>query len=91
MDFQKRVKDVSQVFDSQWNVNHDYSEKQKFLDQRKKHFNKMYDIQEKEDHKRKILYASSVEGKVERLNQKIDAMNANERFARRNDFKNNFK
>ncbi len=54
MDFQKRVKDVSQVFDSQWNVNHDYSEKQKFLDQRKKHFNKMYDIQESTNAKKII-------------------------------------
>lgn len=91
MEFNKRVKDVSQVVDSQWSVNHNYSERKQFLDNRKEHFKKMYNIQDREDHKREILYTNSVDGRLERLNQKIDAMNASERLTRRNNFKNNFK
>lgn len=91
MEIQKRVKDVSQVFDSQWNVNHNYQEVKKFHDNRREHFNRMYDIQEMEEHKKEILRANSVNGKLETLNQKIDAMTANERLQRRNEFKNNFR
>lgn len=91
MEIQKRTKDISQVFDSQWDVNHNYQEVKKFHDSRKEHFNKMYNIQDREEHKKAILRGNSVDGKIEALNQKIDAMVANERFQRRNDFKNNFR
>ncbi|MCI6266725.1 MAG: hypothetical protein MR598_07780 [Erysipelotrichaceae bacterium] len=91
MEFNKRVKDVSQVFDSQWNVNHDYQERKNFQDARKEHFNRMFQIQEKEEHKKEILRANSVDGKVQTLTEKMQAANANERFARRNEFKNNFR
>ena len=49
MEFNRRVKDVNQVFDSQWKVNHNYKERQEFLDKRQQHFNKMYNIKDKQD------------------------------------------
>lgn len=91
MEFNKRVRDVNQVFDSQWNVNHNYAEKKKFFDGRKAHFNKMYDIQEKVDRRKEILQSNSVDGKIQSLNEKMNAASANERLARRNDFRNNFR
>lgn len=91
MEFQKRVKDVSQVFDSQWNVNHNYQEVKKFHDNRRAHFNQIYNIQEREERKKEILRINSVDGKLEALNEKMSAADANERLQRRNDFKNNFR
>lgn len=91
MNFNKRVQDVSQVFDSRWNANHNYQEKKQFLDNRKEHFNKMYNIQDKDVRKQEILRANSVNGKIEGLNQRMGAVNSNERLARRNDFKSNFR
>ena len=91
MECNKRVRDVNQVFDIQWNVNHNYAEKKKFFDGRKAHFNKMYDIQEKVDRRKEILQSNRVDGKIQSLNEKMNAASANERLARRNDFRNNFR
>ena len=87
MEFNKRVKDVSQIVDSQFSVNHSYLEKQKFLDSRKNHFKRMYNIKDKEEKRKEILHASSIDGRLDRLNQKINAMNASEKLIRRNNFK----
>ena len=91
MEFQKRTKDVSQVFDSQWNINHNYQERKEFHNARKEHFNRMFQIQERGERREEILRANSVEGRVQNLNEKMRSADANERLARRNDFKNNFR
>lgn len=91
MEINKRLQDVSQVFDSRWNVNHNYKERTEFLDSRKAHFKKMYKIQDKNVQRQEILRANSIEGKLENLNQKMSAVNSNNRVAKMNDFKNNFR
>lgn len=90
MKFNKRRQDVTEVFDRRWQVNNNYQEKKQFLDDRKQHFNKLYNIKDKDERKQEILWANSVDGRIESLNQRMNAVNSNERMARRNDFKNNF-
>lgn len=91
MEFNRRVKDVNQVFDSQWKANHNYKERQEFLDKRQQHFNKMYNIKDKQDIKKEILNANSVNGRVESLNQNMRAANEGQRLNRMNNFKSNFR
>ena len=91
MEFNKRVKDVSQVFDSQWNVNHNYSEVKKFHDNRREYFMKLHNIQDKDKRNQEILRANSVDGRVEALNHKMNSMNSNMNMAKRNEFRNNFR
>lgn len=91
MEFNKRVKDASQVFDSQWKVNNNYKERQEFLNQRQEHFNKMYNIKDKQDMRKEILNANSVNGRVESLNQNMRAASEGQRLNRMNNFKNNFR
>ena len=91
MEFNKRVKHASQVFDSQWKVNNNYKERQEFLNQRQEHFNKMYNIKDKQDMRKEILNANSVNGRVESLNQNLRAASESQRLNRMNNFKNNFR
>lgn len=91
MEFNKRVQDISQVFDRNWQVNKNNVERQQFLDQRKEHFKKMYNINEKADMRREILRANSVNGQVQNLNERMQNMNNGQRIARMNDLKNNFR
>ncbi|MBQ8681760.1 MAG: hypothetical protein IJ509_02495 [Bacilli bacterium] len=91
MNINKRVQDVSQVFDRRWNVNRDYQGRQQFLDERKDHFKKMYNIHDKEDRRQEILRANSVSGQVQNLNERMQAANNEQRMIQRNDFKNNFR
>ena len=91
MNFNKRVEDVSQVFDRRWNVNQDYRGRKQFLDDRKDHFKKMYNIQDKEDRKQEILKANSVSGQVQNLNERMQAANNAQRTMQRNNFKSNFR
>lgn len=91
MEFKKRVQDVGQVFDSRWKANHGYQERKEFLDGRKQHFNKMYNIQDKDERKKEFLRASSVDGQVQRLSDKMNAADAGNRMGKMIDFKNNFR
>lgn len=87
MNFNKRVLDVGQVFDKQWNANHNYKEKQEFLDERKQHFNKMHNIVDKDARKKEILNASSVEGRVNRLEANMKSIQSNDLFRGKNNFR----
>ena len=87
MEFKRRVNDVSQVFDSQWNVNHNYQGQKQFLDARKKHFDRMHNIVDKEERKKEILQANSVEGRVRRLEENMKAASGNELLRNRNNFR----
>lgn len=91
MEFNKRVQDLSQVFDSRWKTNNNYQERKQFFDERKEHFKKMYNIHDKEDRRQEILKANSVSGQVNRLSEKMQAADASQRFMKMNEFRNNFK
>lgn len=86
-----RVQDVTQVFDRNWNVNHDRQGRKEFLDGRKEHFNKLYNIKSKEDKKQEILRTNSVDGQVKSLNDRMQALNGNQNRMRMSDFKNNLR
>lgn len=91
MNLKKRTQDLTDVFDSHWNVNHNYKERKEFLDSRKEHLDKMYDVKGKKTQRKEILWINSVDGQIEKMNKKIDAVVSNDRIVRRNDFKNNFR
>lgn len=86
-----RVQDISQAFDRNWQVNRNNTQRQEFLNSRKEHFKKMYNIQDKADHRQEILRANSVNGQVQNLNERMQAMNNSQNMMRRNDFKNGLK
>lgn len=91
MEFNKRVQDLSQVFDRNWNVNRNNQVRKEFLDHRKDYFKKMYNIPDKNEQRREILKANSVNGRVQNLNERMNNMNSGQRIARMNDLKNGFK
>ena len=91
MEINKRVQDIDQVFDRNWNVNRNNQNRQKFLDGRKEHFKKMYNIHDKEDRRQEILRSNSVSGQVENLNQRMQAVNQNQNRMKMNNIKNNFR
>ena len=91
MEFNKRVQDLSQVFDRTWNVNRNNQVRKEFLDHRKDYFNKMHNIPDKNEQRREILQANSVNGRVQNLNERMNNMNSGQRIARMNDLKNGFK
>ena len=55
MEFKGRRNDVSQVFDRQWQVSHNYQGRKQFLDARKDHFNKLHNVVDKDAQKKEIL------------------------------------
>ena len=91
MDINKRVQDIDKVFDRKWQVNNNNTQRKEFLDGRKQHFNRMFNIKDKTDRRQEILKASSVNGQVESLNQRMSAMTNGQRIARMNNFKDNFR
>lgn len=88
MENNKRLQDLTQVFDSRWNADKGRKE---FLDERKEHMKRMFNIQDKQDYRKEILRANSVNGRIENLNDKMGAANNMQRMDRLNNFKNNFK
>ena len=96
MQFNKRVQDLSQVFERTWNVNKNNQERESFLEQRKAYFKKIHNIsddaeQRKADRRREMLRANSVGGQVQNLNERMNNMNGSQRIDRMNSFKSNFK
>lgn len=89
MEINRRVQDVTEVFDRRWNVNKNKANEA--VNDRKQHFNKMFNIQDKNDQRKEILYQNSVEGQVNALNERMNAMNQGNRINRMNNFRNGFK
>ncbi len=87
MEFQKRTNDIEKVFDQRWKANHNYDEIQKKMEQRQQHFNKMYHIRDKNERKKEILEANSVNGQIKRLEENMRAASGNELFRNRNSFR----
>lgn len=78
----KRNNDLTEVFDQKWNANHGNNE---IVQQKKKDFNlKMFGIRDKNDVKKEMREANSVNGRVNNLNQKMSAMNNMNRFNNNN-------
>ena len=86
-----RVQDVSQVFDRNWQVNHDMAGRQAMVDNRKKHFDKMYNIKSKEDKRAEMRRLNSVDGQVKSLNDRMQSMTSSQNRMKVNDFKSNFR
>lgn len=91
MEVNKRVQDLSQVFDRTWNTNRNNQERKEFLDHRRDYFNKMHNIPDKNAQRQEILHANSVNGRVQSLNERMNHMNGSQRMSRMNDFRNGFK
>lgn len=91
MNINNRVQDIEQAFNRNWNVNRNNQQRQEFLDSRKEHFKRMYNIKDKEDKKQEMLKATSVNGQVESLNSRMSGMIGSQNRFRLNDFKNNFR
>lgn len=91
MEFQKRVNDVEKVFDKCWQANHNRENVKQYSEDRKKHFQKMYNIKDKEEHKKEVLEFHSVNGRVKRLEDNMNAANAANKLDKMNSFRNNFR
>lgn len=87
----KRVQDLSQVFNRNYQVNKNNGGSNNLVRERKDFFNRMYNIKDKESRKDEILRANSVEGQVKALNDRMNAMNGSQNRNRMNDFRNNFR
>ena len=57
----------------------------------KEHFNRMFNIKDKTDQRKEMLYQNSVQGQVNSLNERMNAMNQGNRINRMNNFRNGFK
>ena len=89
MNINKRVQDPTQVFDRRWTVNQNKATKQ--VEERKEHFKRMFNIKDKTDQRKEMLYQNSVQGQVNSLNERMNAMNQGKRVNRMNNFRNGFK
>ena len=87
MEIQKRVSDIEKVVDSQWKANHNYSQIKNLNDSRKDHFNRMFNIKDKETRDREIREANSIDGKLKRLDDNMKAMRGNDLLRNRNPFR----
>ena len=67
--FNNRNRDLSQVFDQRWKASNINDKK---IKEERKQFNfKMFGIRDKEDVRKELRQANTVDAKVERLNQKM--------------------
>ena len=80
----KRLQSLDSVFNSRWNARNNAVGE---VERRKAHMNRMFNIQDKASQRREMLYQNSVEGQVKSLNERMSAMNQNNRINRMNNFK----
>ena len=70
-----RTEDLTKVFDRKYHANHDVNGA---VQQKKKDFNfKMFGIKDKEDVRKELREANSVEGQVKNLQDRMNSMNNN--------------
>ena len=70
---QGRTEDLTKIFDRKYHANHDVNGQ---VQQRKKEFNeKFFGIRDKDEIKKELRDANSVDGQVNNLKQRIDGMN----------------
>ncbi len=76
-----RLDDLEKVFDNRWKANNNnYNGVKERVEANNEHFNKMFNIKSKEERKKEIRYANSVEGQVERLNNNMKLFNNRNNF-----------
>lgn len=91
MEINRRVQDLTQVFDRNYQVNHDNKGRQEYLDSRREYFKKVYGIKDKKDYRDEVLRTNSVNGQVENLNNRMKSFTESQKAMNRNNFKNNFR
>lgn len=89
MEINRRVQDLNTVFDSRWNANKNKA--MNAVNDRREHFNRMFNINDKSNMRKDILYQNSVDGQVKALNERMNAMNDANKINRMNNFRNGFK
>lgn len=89
MEINRKVQDPATVFDRRWNANKNKANEA--VKQQKEHFNKMFNIKEKTDQRKEILYQNSVDGQVKALSERMNAVNQGNRINKMNNFRNGFK
>lgn len=88
MEIKRRVEDLSKVIDKQWQVNNNnYNQVKELNNNRKEHFNKMFNIKDKETRDKEIRDANSIEGRLKRLSENMKASSGNELLRNRNNFR----
>ena len=71
-----RIQNIDTIFDKTWKANnYNTNGMKEKVEHKKDFFNKLYNIKPKEERKKEILHANSVEGKVESLNQSMQSLN----------------
>ena len=76
-----RNNDLEEVFNQRYKANYGNNE---LVQEKKKDFNfKMFGIRDKGDVKREMREANSVNGRVNNLNQKMNAMNNMNKYTKR--------
>ncbi len=84
MEIKRRTPDLETVFNQNWKANNmNQNGIKQSIDNNKNHFNQMYGIKSKEDHKKEILEANSVNGQVQKLEQSMKAASS---FMNKNKF-----
>ena len=72
-----RNKDLTEVFNQKWNANYRTSEK---ISNNMKEFNKkMFNIKDKEEIRKEMREANTVNSQVDRLNKKMEGLQNNNR------------
>ena len=74
MEIKRRTQDLETVFNNRWEANN-YNKNgfKEMSEQRKDHFNRLYNIKSKDQQRKEILEANSVNGKVASLEAKMKA------------------
>lgn len=74
MEIKKRTPDLETVFNARWEANNYNKNGFKAMsEKRQDHFNRLYNIKPKEQQRKEILEANSVNGKVASLEAKMKA------------------
>jgi len=80
MDFQNRNKDLTEVFDQRYNANHNYDNIKQKIDNQNEFMKKMYNIPDKDSRDINREVKSTKDATLERLNEKLGALNNHNRF-----------
>ena len=75
MDFQNRKRDLTEVFNHNYNANHDYNNIKQNINNQNDFMRKMYNMPEKQSAEIKREVKSTREETIQRLNGKMNSLN----------------
>ena len=76
MEFDNRRNSLDRISDQMWKANNYRTNGvMNKIKESREQFNRINNIKSKEDQRKEILHANSVEGRLERLNQQMNAVN----------------